>query len=68
MTPYFVDHLFSDHLAVLYHINVPRPHIAIEKISYRKINSVDIDVMSSDIAASKLYNSTITDLNELATL
>ena len=63
-----VDHLFSDYLAVLYHINVPRTHIATEKISYRKIKSVDIDVMSSDIAASKLYNSTITDLNELATL
>ena len=60
-----IDHLFSDHFAVLCNLNIAKPSLPTKHVSYRKIKSIDIEALELDLASSKLCRETPNDLNVL---
>ena len=47
-----VDQFISDHAAVICRLNSSRAELSVEKISYRKIKSIDLDHLQNDLKSS----------------
>ncbi len=60
-----VDHLISDHFTVLFQLDIPKPPHVIRKVEYRKIKSIDMDKLKSDLANSDLCRNPSHDLDSL---
>ena len=60
-----IDHLFSDHFSVLCDLNMAKPSLSTKQVSYRKLKSIDIDALKSELASSKLFQETLNDLDIL---
>ena len=52
-----IDRFISDHAAVVCHLAAPTSLISYRKITYRKLKSVDRDVLREDLAATSLCTS-----------
>ena len=67
--PPHVDRYISDHASILCNLLEPKPAITVKKITYRKIKSVNLESLRSDLAASALCNDLSnnqgTDLDDL---
>ena len=48
------DRLFSDHMSVMTTLKSTKPPITFKGHTYRKIKSIDIDLLTKDLAASDL--------------
>jgi hypothetical protein len=60
-----VDTLFSDHHAVHCQLLVSKPPPVKKTVSYRKIKSIDLDMLSNDIQSSTLCSDTSNNLDGL---
>ncbi len=60
-----VDHLISDHFTVLFQMDIPKPPSVFRNVIFRKIKSIDIDQLKSDLAPSNLCVSPSQDLDQL---
>ena len=43
------DYIVSDHMLVLYRVNLPRPPLVTRSVSYRKLKQIDISAFSNDL-------------------
>ena len=50
-----VDQFISDHAAVLCWLTPPRPGLSVKTISYRKIKSIDMEQLKTDLQSTALY-------------
>ena len=57
--------MVSDHMCVLYMVNVPRPPLETRSVSYRKLKLIDNSAFSNDLEdiTNALLN--VTDINQL---
>ena len=60
-----VDTYVSDHASILCDIDCSKPVELCEKVSYRKIKSIDIDALGDQVTASELCTKDFSDLEEL---
>ena len=60
-----VDTYVSDHASILCDIDCCKPAELCEKVSYRKIKSIDIDALRDQVTASELCTKDFSDLEEL---
>ena len=60
-----VDTYVSDHASILCDIDYCKPVELCEKVSYRKIKSIDIDALGDQVTASELCTKDFSDLEEL---
>ena len=60
-----VDTFVSDHASILCDIDCCKPVELCEKVSYRKIKSIDIDALRDQVTASELCPKGFSDLEEL---
>ena len=60
-----VDRYLSDHAAVLCQLNSVKPRQVVKEISYRKIKSINVDILRSDLESSELYTRQFAYLGEL---
>ena len=59
------DFIVSDHMFVLYRVNLPRPPLETQSVSYRKLKQIDNSAFSNDMKdiTNTLLN--VTDINQL---
>lgn len=63
--PPIVDRLFSDHFSVVCELKRAKPRITRVKSSYRKLKSIDVAALKTDLAQSNLCLDPPDDLNSL---
>ena len=60
-----VDRFISDHGAVLFRLGCTKPSLSVKTISYRKLKSIDLDALQSDLAQSDLCSNPPDSLDDL---
>ena len=60
--------LVSDHIPVMCCLNSLKPPLPSKTISFRRLSSIDVDILRSDIAESELCKKIPRNLTDLATL
>ena len=63
-----IGRYLSDHAAVFCCLNQIKPTASVKQISYRKIKSLDVDILREDLMKTELCNRSFTDLDELSSL
>ena len=56
---------FSDHCSVLFSINISKPQLSRQKLSFRKIKAIDTTLFMADLSASRLCKDPPSDLDKL---
>ena len=64
--PPVMDRYLSDHAAILCSLNSSKPVRMVREISYRKLNSIDIDELCDDLIQMELCSKEYADITELA--
>ena len=59
------DIYFSDHCSVLFTINISKPQLSRQKISFKKIKAIDTKTFMADLSASRLCNDPPSDPDKL---
>ena len=59
------DIFFSDHCFVLFSINISKPQLSRQKLSFRKIKVIDTTTFMADLSASRLCKDPPSDLDKL---
>jgi len=62
------DILFPDHLELLFKLKTARPPLKVDRVSFRKLRSVDWDAFMDEIRNSELFQMDTDDPDELAAL
>ena len=59
-----IKYLITDHFAIIFNINIPKPKINTQLINYRKLTNIDHELLSNSIIEINHDNISAIELND----